>query len=108
MTLRRSLIAATILAMQFDLSAALAQTAPSQTATPQKPATSGHRHVAKAGKKAGAPKAHAATASAATPGVVPAAAVSTAAVAPVVPVAPVYHAPPPDAGEAVIVTGTHA
>ncbi|WP_342630078.1 TonB-dependent receptor [Nguyenibacter vanlangensis] len=110
MTLRRSLIAATILAIQCDISGALAQSATSGSA-PSGSATSGttapsaasaHRHVSKAKKKV---RPSAQQVSPATRAHFVNRPAPAAVVAPVA--APVYHAPP-DSGEAVIVTGTHA
>jgi iron complex outermembrane recepter protein len=118
MTLRRSLIAATILAVQCDVSGALAQTTTSATPAAA-PAPVVHHHVAKTtrkttrktSKKTGATKAHAATATHAKPAVMPIAIGAGAAVgatAAMAPAEPAYQTAPPDSGEAVIVTGTHA
>ncbi|NVN11713.1 TonB-dependent receptor plug domain-containing protein [Nguyenibacter vanlangensis] len=100
MTLRRSLIAATILAIQCDISGALAQSATSGSTAPS--AASAHRHVSKAKKKV---RPSAQQVSPATRAHFVNRPAPAAVVAPVA--APVYHAPP-DSGEAVIVTGTHA
>ena len=94
MTLRRSLIAATILAIQFDVAAAVAQTAPTSGTS-----TTSHRHAAKAKKGVSA-----STRSTPKSAVAPVVAAPAARVLPTV--EPVYHAPPSDPGEAVIVTGT--
>ncbi|MFW7270078.1 TonB-dependent receptor plug domain-containing protein [Gluconacetobacter sp. Hr-1-5] len=86
MTLRRSLIAATILAIQFDVASAIAQTA-TTSATPP----TGQRSAAKSRKISGTPANSSRTPTATAP----------------VTAAPAVYQAPPDAGEAVIVTGTH-